>query len=135
MVIGSPFHIEIDNNKNFSGFLEKENKKLLNGEYDEAGQYWLKSVEDIAAPEFINEISNLNADREKAEIRIPITEELTKKIVSCAQNLEVSEFMLQTAVFMVTLMKYSENSKFAIATPFTYRPTQKDEETIVLQDG
>lgn len=130
MIKGTPFSMEIDNNKNFSAFVETENEKMLNGEYDIAKKYWLTALEGITAPELIKELSNLNAERVKAEVRIPVAEELNKKVVSCARNLEVSEFMLQTTIFMIALMKYSQNSNFAITTPFTYRPTQKDEETM-----
>lgn len=44
MIKGTPFSMEIDNNKNFSAFVETENEKMLNGEYDIAKKYWLMDI-------------------------------------------------------------------------------------------
>ncbi len=133
MVLHTHFEVKMNEDARFSTFIQKENEKLLNEKYKKQEEYWKEALQDAVAPEFIKEFSETDKDSEKsigAEVRIPISEELVKKVENKVKNLEVSEYMFQTAVYMVGIMKCTGSKNFAIASPFTYRPEKKDEETI-----
>ncbi len=133
MIFHTPFEINMKEDLRFSSFIKKENKKLLDGEYKEQGEFWKKELENISAPEFIKEFSQMDRDKKNligSEVQISIPENLVEKMEERAKELEVSEFMFQTAIYMAGIMKCTGSRNFAISSPFTYRPEKKDEEAI-----
>lgn len=133
MVLHTPFEMKMTEDVRFSDFIGKENKKLSDGEYKEQEEYWKRALEDVSAPEFIKEFSETDREMKHpagSEIRISIPEELVAKVEKQSRELEVSEYMFQTAVYMTGIMKCTGSRNFAISSPFTYRPEKKDEEAI-----
>ncbi len=90
MVAGVPFEMEISCNSAFSEFAKKENEKLTSGKYNLEKKYWLELLEGISAPQFIKEYADKSQTSDKAEVRIAIDKPLSEKILSCAQQLELS---------------------------------------------
>lgn len=133
MVLHTPFEMKMTEDVRFSDFIGKENKKLSDGEYKEQEEYRKRALEDVSAPEFIKEFSETDREMKHpagSEIRISIPEELVAKVEKQSRELEVSEYMFQTAVYMTGIMKCTGSRNFAISSPFTYRPEKKDEEAI-----
>ena len=94
MIFHTPFEINMKEDLRFSSFIKKENKKLLDGEYKEQGEFWKKELENISAPEFIKEFSQMDRDKKNligSEVQISIPENLVEKMEERAKELEVSE--------------------------------------------
>lgn len=126
--------VNFKSNKTFSNFIERENRKLENGDYSLEKEYWTNLTKGISSPEIIRNLSESNQVIEEknncGEINILLGKDLYARSQDCARTLEVSEYMFHLAVFMATISLVTDKEKFAVSSPFTFRETEEDEQAV-----
>ncbi len=107
----------------FFDFVETENKKLADGNYEKQKQYWKEKVKDAKALDFPKDFSaahdNYGVGKEKA---FPISKELMLKIEKTSCKEEVTPFIFCLSAFSMLMGRCCHEEKVAVSSPFTHRP-------------
>ncbi len=115
----------------FTDFIEKENARLIKGEYKRHKEFWMKKMQGAEPVAIQADYSVKQKDtgigREK---RFEIPADLMKDACNLAMEHEVTAFMLFLASFGVLMNRYTRNEDIVLSSPFTYRPSFDYEETI-----
>lgn len=125
----SPFLMKKDSH--FLKFIEKENKKLKEGKYENQRAYWKKIMEDANSPEIIKDFGNSGRTNAYGlEKRFEIAKDKIEAFQKVVRECEVSEFMFALTAYYVLLYSITGKREFTISSPFTYRPSFDYEESI-----
>ncbi|MDF2801027.1 MAG: hypothetical protein K0S61_930 [Anaerocolumna sp.] len=123
--------IEIKVDYGFLNFVETENKKLADGNYEKQKQYWKEKVKTYTALEFPKDFSsardNYGIGKEKA---FPISKELMLKIEKTSQKVEVTPFIFCLSAFSMLMGRYCHEKEVTVSSPFTHRPGFNYDRTI-----
>lgn len=133
LVKGESLAVNFKNNKTFSTFIERENLKLNNNEYEQEKVYWNNLISDVNPPEIIRDLSEKSyktSENNCGEVNIYVDKDLCIQSKACAQELEVSEYMFHLATFMTATSLVTSKENFAVSSPFAYRETEEDENAV-----
>lgn len=122
--------IELKEDCGFLNFVESENKKLANGNYEKQKEYWREKVKDANALNFPKDFSNAHHNGIGKEKSYRISKDLMNSIKKASQKEEVTPFIFCLAAFSALMGKCCNEKNVVVSSPFTNRPGFDFEETI-----
>ena len=123
--------IEVQEDQGFLQFVETENQKLADGNYEKQKEYWKEKVKGAKPLDFPKDFSSAHDNNGMGKEKVfPISQDLMKRIEKTSQKEEVTPFIFCLAAFSALMGKYCHEENVVVSSPFTHRPGFDYEGTI-----